>query len=433
MKKKILLSLDAWYPQVAGPNIVVTNYYRHLNENGNDCRIVVPSYGKKKDAAANALTKFEPLRCKGMHLPIGEGGGFCDALPSQDKKLKRFVKEFQPDILHSHSPFNLGKFYAEVGKKISAPSIFTFHTKFRDEFLRLTKSKVLTRYMMKRIMKAINLHDFVWTVSNGSAETLREYGYKGEITVVRNGTDMTVPENPEELVDWVNREYGLTDCENVMLFVGRIVAVKNLELVFRALQKVKERSKLPFKMVVVGNGLQLNDYKKQAEELGISDRVIFTGEITDRTKLKGFYLRANLFVFASEFDTASLCPLEAAAFSLPTLLVRDCPTSETIRDGVSGFCEVNDSDAWAEKIIEIFSDRNKLEEVGANARKFVYRSWQDVVNEVENKYDEILSRTGGGRLNSLFIRALFSRKSRSERRSSSRRVCNDGFHGRRAL
>ena len=46
MKKNIYLSLDSWYPQVGGPNIVVANYYKYLKENGNDCQIIVPSYGR---------------------------------------------------------------------------------------------------------------------------------------------------------------------------------------------------------------------------------------------------------------------------------------------------------------------------------------------------------------------------------------------------
>lgn len=246
--------------------------------------------------------------------------------------------------------------------------------------------------MMRRIMKAINHQDYVWTVSNGSAQTLREYGYNGEITVIRNGTDMTLPRNPDELVSQINEKYRLTDCENVMLFVGRIVAVKNLQLVFNALKVVKSKSKLPFKLLVVGNGSELNEYQRMADELGLSDNVIFTGEVLDREFLKGFYLRADLFVFPSVFDTASLCPIEAATFSLPTLLIKDCPTSETVEDNVSGYCEAEDAEAWADRIIEIFRDKKRLKLVGEGALKNVYRSWKDVVNEVEKHYEEILTR-----------------------------------------
>lgn len=286
----------------------------------------------------------------------------------------------------------MSEFYAQMGKKYDVPSIVTFHTKFKDEFLRITKSKALTSFMMGRIMKAIDHQDYVWTVSNGSAQTLREYGYNGDITVIRNGTDMTLPCNPDGLVAQINEKYHLTDCENVMLFVGRIVGVKNLQLAFNALKSVKSKSNLPFKLLVVGNGSELNEYQRMVDELDLSDNVIFTGEVLDREFLKGFYLRADLFVFPSVFDTASLCPIEAATFSLPTLLIKDCPTSETVEDNVSGYCEAEDAEAWADRIIEIFRDKKRLKLVGEGALKNVYRSWKDVVNEVEKHYEEILTR-----------------------------------------
>lgn len=387
MKKNIYLSLDAWYPQVGGPNVVVTNYYKYLLESGNDCQIIVPTYGKKKDEAADRGTGIKVMRSSGVYIPFG---GFYNATPNRDKRLKQYIEEHRPTVFHSHSPFNMSEFFAENGKQYDAPSILTFHTKFKDEFLRITKSKVLTNFMMKRIMKAMNHQDYVWTVSNGSVETLREYGYTGDVTVIRNGTDMTLPDNPDGLIKQVNERYKLTDCENVMLFVGRIVAVKNLQLVFNALKAVKEKSSTPFKLVIVGNGTELHEYQRMVHDLNLTDNVIFTGEILDREFLKGFYLRADLFVFPSVFDTASLCPIEAATFSLPTLLIKDCPTSETVTDNVSGFCEVESAEAWADRIIEIFANKTKLKEIGDNAKKYVYRSWKDVVTEVEQHYDAIL-------------------------------------------
>ncbi len=390
MKKNIYLSLDSWYPQVGGPNIVVANYYKYLKENGNDCQIIVPSYGRKKDIQADKTTGLNVMRSSGVYVPFG---GFYNATPNRDKKLKQYIADNKPDIFHSHSPFSLSEFFAANGKKYDAPSIVTFHTKFKDEFLRITKSKAITNFMMKRILKAMNHQDYVWTVSNGSAETLREYGYKGDITVIRNGTDMCPPplQTCNELVDKVNLQYGLTDCENVMLFVGRIVAVKNLQLVFNALKSVKEKDNIPFKFIVVGNGTELHEYQRMVEEFGLQNNVIFTGEILDREFLKGFYLRADLFVFPSVFDTASLCPIEAATFNLPTLLIKDCPTSETVTDNYSGFCEIEDHEAWANRLIEIFRNKAKLKEIGANAKKYVYRSWKDVVDEVEQHYDNILT------------------------------------------
>ena len=380
--KNILLAVDAWYPQMGGPNVVLANYYKYLSEN-NEVTAAVPSYGRETDERVDRETGVPVMHVRSVYIPIG---GFRNCVPGLDGALRQRAK--QADIFHAHSPFALGNYFANAAKKYDKPSIITFHTKFKDEFMRYTHSKVCTAIMMHRIMSVINKTDYVWTVSNGAAQTLREYGYKGDITIIRNGTDMTVPENARELVDRVNEKYGLADEENVLLFVGRVVQTKNLKLVFAALKKLN--GSVPFKMVVVGDGEGMKEYRQMVLEYGLGDRVLFVGEVTDRQFLKAFYLRADLFVFPSVFDTASLCPIEAAAFGLPTLLVKDSPTSEIIRDGFSGYAVPADADEWAERLKYILSDKSALAAVRENCRRYVYRSWKDVVAEAKAEYDKIL-------------------------------------------
>ena len=388
MNKRIILGMDGWWPQIDGVCLTVKNYYEQLTADGNDCSVIVPSYGKKQDLAADVNSQIAAYHGKRISVPVG---GYSCAMPAYDRRLKKLLGEFRPEILHSHSPFNIGEYFAQYAKKHDVPSIYTFHTKFKEEFKRVTSSKTLTKFLTEHIVKVINKQDRVWTVCNGMIDVLRDYGYKGDVTVIRNGTDMTMPDNPDELITRVNEQFELTDCENVMLFVGRVVTVKNLQLIFNALKTVKQKSSMPFKLVIVGNGDDMELHKKMVNDLDIADNVVFAGEILDREFLKGFYLRADLFVFPSVFDAFSLCPLEAATFSLPTLLIKDSSTGETVTDNVSGFCEEKDHVAWANRIIEIFKDKKRLTEIGQGARKFVYRSWQDVVKEVEQHYDNILA------------------------------------------
>ena len=191
--KNIMLSVDSWYPQMGGPNVVVANYLRYLSE-GNTVTACVPSYGKKTDEAVDKSTGVPVMHVRSVYIPIG---GFRNCMPSLDSALGQRAK--QADLFHAHSPFALGNYFADAAKKYGKPSILTFHTKFKDEFMRYTHSRICTAIMMSRIMSVINKTDYVWTVSNGAAETLREYGYKGDITIIRNGTDMTVPQDAQSL------------------------------------------------------------------------------------------------------------------------------------------------------------------------------------------------------------------------------------------
>ena len=83
MKKNIMLSLDSWYPQIGGPNVVVSNYLKYLSEN-NDVTLAVPSYGKKTDALVDGQTGIDVMHVFSVYLPVG---GFRNCMPQFDGPL----------------------------------------------------------------------------------------------------------------------------------------------------------------------------------------------------------------------------------------------------------------------------------------------------------------------------------------------------------
>ena len=249
--------------------------------------------------------------------------------------------------------------------------------------------------MMHYIMKTINMCDRVLTVSEGAADVLRSYGYKKEIKVIRNGTDLTYPADAETLIAKVNEKHALAGQENILLSVGRIVENKRIDLVLRALQIVKARG-LDFRFIIVGDGTYKDKLAALAEELGLADRVIFTGRILERDLLSGYYLRSDLFVLPSLFDTASLAPIEAAALKLPSLLTRGCSTAEIIAEDRNGYLADDSVEAWADKICRILQDKEGLARVKELCHKEVYRSWDSVCEEVYAYYEETLAQMKKG-------------------------------------
>jgi glycosyltransferase involved in cell wall biosynthesis len=285
----------------------------------------------------------------------------------------------------------MGRFAIRAGRKQNVPVVATIHTQYHQDFLRVLKgNKTLTKFMVKYIMKVYNKADSVWTVNNASCQILREYGYKGNIEVVRNGTDLKYPENATELIDRVNKAHDLEGQKNVFIFVGRIAMYKNLGLMADALKILNEQSE-DFKVIIVGNGFDLDKFKKLVEKNGLTDKFIFAGSISDRQLLQGYYLRSDLFLFPSTFDTSSLVPIEAAAHKLPTLLIKDSYTAENITDGVNGFLAEETPSAYAERIKQIISTEGELERVGEEAHRSVYRNWEMVAEEVLEKYKKIIA------------------------------------------
>lgn len=377
--------LDAYYPNIDGPINVVTNYCKHISKK-TECKLMVPKPDKK--SGYKDCQPFEVIRCKSSHGPET----YPYAHPADDKKFKKRVTEEKFDILHTHSPFTMGRFAIKQGKKQRIPVVATLHTQYKEDFKRVLHGfKPLVSFMMRYIMRTYNKADSVWTVNDASRKILRDYGYKGEIVVVRNGTDLKYPDNAEELISRVNGLHNLEGQKNVFIFVGRIAMYKNLQLMAEALKIVKD-SGVDFKMLIIGSGFDEKKFKEIVEDLDLTENFIFTGSVKDRELLQGYYLRSDLFLFPSTFDTSSLVPIEAAAHKLPTLLIKDCCTAENITDCKNGFLAEETAEAYGRKIMEIISDPALKAAVGEEAHRSVYRSWEQVSKEVLEKYVEIIKR-----------------------------------------
>lgn len=385
MKKiKVLEALDAYYPTLDGPTLLVTNYAKSsLKRTDMSVEIMVPSYPKYKDEQP-----FPVHRIPSVKAPENNR---C-AAPMLTRKAKKIIsrKVDAFDIIHVHSPFTLGKYVVKIGKKNHIPTAITLHTRYHEDFDRILKFKFLRKFMMRYIMKAINNADYVFTVSDGTVNTLRDYGYTGEVTVIRNGTDLMYPDNAAELIKKVNDLQNLDVNETVFLSVGRIVSNKKLDLAINALKIVKDKG-YRFKFLIVGSGSYENDLKKLVEKLDLKNEVVFTGKVMDRQLLSAYFLRSDLFLFPSTFDTASLAPIEAAAMKLPTLMVKGCSTAEILTDGRNGYLAEENAQAWADKIISILDNRKDLSSMKELTYKEVYKTWDQVVEEIHAKYEWIIA------------------------------------------
>ena len=109
-----------------------------------------------------------------------------------------YIRDVSFDIIHAHSPFGAGREAARLARKLDVPLVATFHSKFYDDFKEATGSDRMARLGVKYVIRFFHSADYVWSVNAATAQTLRDYGYQGEITVVPNGTDVGVPAGPHD-------------------------------------------------------------------------------------------------------------------------------------------------------------------------------------------------------------------------------------------
>lgn len=263
----------------------------------------------------------------------------------------------------------------------------TFHSKYRQDFEHNVPNKDIVDMMVKRVIRFYEKADEVWIPQAAVEPTLREYGYKGAVTVVENGNDFSTPE--EEIMIMrreMREELGLLPEETMLLFVGQHIWEKNIGFILDALALIKDK---PFQLFMVGTGYAVHDIRVKIKQLGLSGKVTLLGNINDRERLKRIDAAADLFLFPSLYDNAPLVVREAAAMHTPALMLSESTAAEVINPDVNGFLTPNDLQAYADRISYLMEHHDILQAAGKIASNTIARSWEDVMNEVILRYRDI--------------------------------------------
>jgi 1,2-diacylglycerol 3-alpha-glucosyltransferase len=376
---------DSYPPIIDGVAMAVRSYTYWLNKKyGRACAIVPEAPGFDIDEP------FEVLRFKSV--PIPTMAPYRWGITNLDHKFVMTVMDVPFDIVHSHCPFLSGRLALRVSKKRNIPIITTFHTKYKDDFLRVLHVHMMAETLVKVIIKYYNSIDHVWTVNRSTGEVLKDYGFKGNYEVIPNGSDMPVPSKLEydEYRTAGQKMIGTDNGKFVFLFVGQHRWEKNVKLIIEGLDLMNKRG-IDFQMIFAGSGYASGDMKQMVEDLGLSNMVKFMGMITSREELKSLYARADLFLFPSLYDNAPLVMREAAAFEVPAVLARGSSAAEKVIDGENGFLTENNPADFADKLNFLLQNREMIEIAGMGARRTIFLPWESIIDEVHQRYSDIIN------------------------------------------
>jgi 1,2-diacylglycerol 3-alpha-glucosyltransferase len=380
--KAIGLFCEVFTPIADGVSVTVKNYAYWLNKKVAQTYVITPKFPHYTDNEEFPVIRYLSLPVV-MHPPYRAG------LPELDAMIMKELKKLPLGLIHSHSPFSSGVLARKIAKHKKIPIIATFHSKFKDDYSRFIPNKIIVNQIIKGIIKFFESVDEVWIPQRAVEETIREYGFKGKLEVVENGIDFDKIENISQFRRESRIALNIHDNTNVFLFVGQHTWEKNLKFLIESLGLIRNEK---FIMYFVGDGYAKHEMIRLVSELGISDKVKFLGSIYDREELKKIYASADLFLFPSLYDNAPLVLREAAAMHTPGLLLRGSTASEVIHDGENGFLSDNDTLKYAEKIKEIIRQNELLKNVGINASLTLCRRWEDIINEVADRYEKLILR-----------------------------------------
>lgn len=212
--------------------------------------------------------------------------------------------------------------------------------------------------------------------SNGLRDLALKFDARFEISVIPNGADVK------------NRYDGTRDWSPPrLLSVGRLVHQKGFDLAMRALAGLKD---LQWQWKIVGDGPLNQMLRSLAAELGILDRLTFTGWQT-KEQLAEHYQNANLFVFPSRHEGMPNAVLESMANGLPVVASRIAGNEELVVDGVTGMLVPSENvTSLREALKNLITDAPLRERMGKASRQRVEESY--TWNETARQYALLLEQ-----------------------------------------
>lgn len=378
---KIAEFTDSFIPIVDGVGRVVENYATHLADKGHECYVMAPMTNSGyRGGLKYELVDFHSLRVVGQPYKLG--------LPLMDTHFLMRMNDIKLDIVHAHSPFTAGQMAYNYANKRKIPLVGTFHSKYKDDFRQAMKLEMLAEVGTRMVVDFYDRCDEVWAVSESSAETLHRYGYKKRIVVMPNGADDQPIDSSNKIM--AAEKYSLGG-ETTFLFVGQQNWKKNIERILLA-SEVLNKKGLPFKLVLTGQGPHSDEIKQKARRLGLENKMVYTGHISDSELLSGIYQCADLFVFPSLYDTSALVIREAAVNGTPSVAIKNSGAGETITDGENGYLCEDTTESLANIMEYAISNHYALELMGMEAKRTIPINWDNLMDDVLERYTELVDR-----------------------------------------
>lgn len=228
-------------------------------------------------------------------------------------------------------------------------------------------------------------------------ELVKNYGVKNAICrVIPNGANTNLFRPMDKIA--CRRRLGLREGYFYLGFVGSFRSWVGLDTLIEALSMIKEKGYDKIRCILVGDGNSTGNLKDIVERRNLQREIIFTGNIS--------YEEVALFI--NSFDVClapfkkernlkiGLSPLklyEYLACGRPVIASSLQGISDVINDGKCGYLfEPDVAEDLASRIIESYSERDKLIELGNNGRTLVEKrfSWEEIARRVESVLREAL-------------------------------------------
>jgi glycosyltransferase involved in cell wall biosynthesis len=331
-----------------------------LREHNENVVYIAPGTLVKEDYN-NIGVKF--IQCK---MPRNNPVGILASV----KKMSRIAKTEQIEVFHCQDAFSC--LIVCMAKKLF---------KMKGRIIFHLRSISFRSY--PRMLKLSTLIDMTVCNSLNERTLLLMNNFPPEKTcVIYNAIEKQKPAIDRNSV---RKEFGILPNEFVIGSVGRLVTVKGVDYLIRAVAASEIQN---IKILIVGDGKEHDSLMQLAKQLGIENRVIIAGY---RKDIANMYAAMDLFALPSLYEAFGNVVVEAMYSKVPVLASYVGGVPEIITNHQNGFlAPAGDIEQWSEAITEIYNQRNNMQTI-------VERAYQDACDRYNfEKYYSLISKVYEG-------------------------------------
>ena len=345
---RILIASDTFAPHINGAARFAERLAAGLVQRGHDVHVTVPNDAYRRSKPHTEIIEGEPMT---MHrLPAVRWlphDWLTFVWPWRSKYYaRRVLARVQPDVVHIQSHVIIGRGITRIARQRGIPVIATNHVMAENILDHTTFPKFVDDIVLKLAWadakRTFDMARAVTTPTRRAADFLEQTVALHGVIPISCGIDRT-----QYTPVIAPRE------KNRLIFVGRLTAEKQVEVILQAMAKLDPALETTFD--IVGGGDQRKQLENLTAKLGLADRVTFHGRTTDQ-ELRALLSRASLFVIASIAELQSIATMEAMASALPIVAADAVALPHLVHDGENGYLFTpGDVDELAARLTDVLT------------------------------------------------------------------------------
>jgi len=355
----IAIFTNNYLPNPYGVSTSIETFRREFEKRGHNVYVFAPHWSGHSDDNDN-IFRYPAIDIKiKFRFPLAIPYSF---------KISKILKRLKIDVIHAQHPNLLGSAAMRFAHKRKIPLVYTWHTLY-DQYAHFSKfipKKMAVNYIIKKAVEYADKADAVIVPTDSIIPIIRKWGVRNEdVFSVATG----VVEKDFQNADGgkIREKYGIAKDETVLILVSRLTEEKNVEFVFRSVEKILKNSD-KIKLLVAGGGYLRAKLEQFCKEKKISSKVVFCGVI-NRNDIKDYLAAADIFVYGSKSETQGMVVSEAMYAGLPIVAV-DAPGSKSlIVNDENGFLVEENEEEFSRAVLKIMNNEKLRNEFGASSKK----------------------------------------------------------------